>query len=239
MLSNDSSEKIGSFFSLDTLYLHFICIIGGLVLTNGEAWQSHRRIALQSLRNMGMGKHSLQRKIIEEAEIIGEELAAISGRPFAPRSLFYKAVSNIICSIIFGHRFEYSDAKFKSVISKIDAFANEDELGSLIDVPLVFLQKTLNDYLGIKAFIDEEISSHVREFDEADPRDGIDMFLAEIERARTTGEKTSLDKSSFWASIADLFVAGTETTTTYLSWILLFLAGEQEIKEKVGRKSGY
>ena len=110
---------------------------------------------------------------------------------------------------------------------------NESEFGFIVELPLVFLQKARKDYAGIKELIDEEIATHLKEFDENDQKDAIDMFLAEIKRTKMAGEMIKFNENSFWATIIDVLMAGTETTGTYLSWILLFLAGEPGIKQKV------
>lgn len=41
------------------------------------------------------------------------------GRPFDPQILLNNAVSNVICVLVFGNRFEYSDNEFHSLLKKI------------------------------------------------------------------------------------------------------------------------
>lgn len=38
------------------------------------------------------------------------------GQPLDPHILLNNAVSNIICHLVFGHRFEYSDHKFQMLL---------------------------------------------------------------------------------------------------------------------------
>ena len=96
------SLKILSFFSST-----------GIVFTDGEVWREHRRFTLTCLRDFGMGKVSLEAKIHEEASYLLAEVATENGRPFDVRKHLPKAVSNIICSIIYGSRFDYNDEVFK------------------------------------------------------------------------------------------------------------------------------
>lgn len=42
------------------------------------------------------------------------------GKPFNPHLIVNNAVSNIICSLVFGHRFEYSDEKFVKLMKLFD-----------------------------------------------------------------------------------------------------------------------
>lgn len=39
------------------------------------------------------------------------------GEPFAPHLMFYNIVTNIICSLVFGHRFQYGDEKFEKLMN--------------------------------------------------------------------------------------------------------------------------
>jgi cytochrome P450 len=67
------------------------------------------------------------------------------------------------------------------------------------------------------------------------PRDFIDAYLMEIQR--TTDEKSSFYKDEglkqLFAGIGDLFFAGSDTTSTTLSWTVLFLAYYPEIQKKL------
>lgn len=42
------------------------------------------------------------------------------GKPFKPNVLMRNAVSNIICALVFGHRFEYSNEKFQKMLTLLD-----------------------------------------------------------------------------------------------------------------------
>lgn len=42
------------------------------------------------------------------------------GKPFNPHFIINNVVSNIICSMVFGHRFDYSDENFMKLIKWFD-----------------------------------------------------------------------------------------------------------------------
>uniref|UniRef100_A0A8C5SM92 Uncharacterized protein n=1 Tax=Laticauda laticaudata TaxID=8630 RepID=A0A8C5SM92_LATLA len=96
-------------FSKD--FNHHVTLLG-IVFANGQRWQQLRRFSLTTLRNFGMGKRSIEERIQEEAQCLVEELRKAEGTPFDPTFLLNHTVSNVICSIVFGKRFEYSDEKF-------------------------------------------------------------------------------------------------------------------------------
>ena len=95
---------------------HDTCYIAGVVNTEGPPWKEQRRFALSSLRDFGMGKHSLEHKIHEELQFFTEEVKKKDGQAFDITFLMNKAISNIICSIVFGERYDYEDAYFNEMI---------------------------------------------------------------------------------------------------------------------------
>ena len=89
----------------------------GIVTTDGVPWKEQRRFTLSTLRDFGMGKSSLESKIHEEIEYLTMEMKKKVTSPFDTTFSLNSAISNIICSITFGQRFEYHDEAF---LEKID-----------------------------------------------------------------------------------------------------------------------
>ncbi|KAF3835025.1 hypothetical protein F7725_027583 [Dissostichus mawsoni] len=85
----------------------------GLFVSNGETWKRQRRFALSTLRNFGVGKNTMEQSICEEIRHLQEEIEKEKGQPFSPAGLFNNAVSNIICQLVMGKRFDYSDHNFQ------------------------------------------------------------------------------------------------------------------------------
>lgn len=81
-------------------------------------------------------------------------------------------------------------------------------------------------------FVAHVIENHRRDWNPAEARDFIDAYLQEIEKHK--GDATSsFQEENLICSTLDLFVAGTETTSTTLRWGLLYMALYPEIQEKV------
>ncbi|KAG8545726.1 hypothetical protein GDO81_020433, partial [Engystomops pustulosus] len=81
----------------------------GVVFANGENWKVMRRFTISTLRDYGMGKKTIEDKIIEEAECLVQKLRSYEGKPFSNVSSINAAVTNIIVAILLSKRFDYED----------------------------------------------------------------------------------------------------------------------------------
>ncbi|XP_013926312.1 PREDICTED: cytochrome P450 2D6-like [Thamnophis sirtalis] len=89
----------------------------GIILAPyGPAWKEQRRFSLMLLRNFGLGKKSMQEKILQEATCLIEAFAENSDSPLDPRPFLETAVTNIMSSILFGKRFENDDNVLRTVM---------------------------------------------------------------------------------------------------------------------------
>ena len=79
-----------------------------------------------------------------------------------------------------------------------------------------------------KKFFMEEIRKHKETIDELNPRDFIDVYLTEMKT--TANEHLTIE--DLVIGIYDMFMAGTETSSTTLKWILLYLVLHQDIQDK-------
>ncbi|KAK6484399.1 cytochrome P450 2J6-like isoform X2 [Huso huso] len=166
--------------------------LGSLVMTNGHMWKRQRRFAFTTLKNFGVGKKTLESTILEEIRHLQETIEEEQGRPFDPHFTFNNAVSNIICCLVFGHRFEYGDGHFQKILHMIfeSMYLEGSIWATLYDAfPTVmeFLpgghQKVISNYEQITAFLREEIRQHRQDWDPSAPRDYIDCYLREMEKA--------------------------------------------------------
>ncbi|XP_051802860.1 cytochrome P450 2J6-like isoform X9 [Acanthochromis polyacanthus] len=213
----------------------------GVLFSNGHIWRQQRRFALSTLRYFGFGKKSLEPVILEEFTHCAEEFRSYKGKPFNPHLVVNNAVSNIICSLIFGHRFEYSDETFQKLMGMFDEVVTiqgsvSAELYNSFPALVRYFpgphQRIKQLYKYVKDFIRAEINKHKQTLDPAEPRDYIDCYLNEIQTSHGQDDNT-FDVENLIVCTLDLFGAGTETTSTTLRWAFLYMAKYPEIQEKV------
>ncbi|XP_059254154.1 cytochrome P450 2C21 isoform X1 [Mustela nigripes] len=235
----DQSEEFsgrGSFPVVD-----FITRGLGVVFSSGETWKQTRRFSLTVLRNMGMGKRTIEDRIQEEALCLVEALKKTNASPCDPTFLLGCAPCNVICSIIFQNRFEYGD---KTLLTLIEYFHENLLISSTPWIQLYNAFPLLIHYLPGShhvlfkniakqfEFIKEKIKEHQESLDFSNPRDFIDYFLIKIEKERHN-KQPEFTMDNLIITIWDLFSAGTETTSTTLRYGLLMLLKYPEVTAQV------
>ncbi|XP_072007576.1 cytochrome P450 2J2-like [Engystomops pustulosus] len=216
----------------------------GIVMSNGHSWKQQRRFALMTLRNLGLGKHGLESRIQEEAQILVEVFEAQNGQPTNVSKFIVNAVSNVIAAVVFGHRFSIDDPTFQKLVAinehLIDSLGSK--WGRLYDAfPWLMKhlpgphQTTFKNQKYMQNFVRNEIKIHQQNGSPMEPDDIIYHYLTQMEKTSGDPEST-FDLENLIQVVIELFVAGTETTTTTLQWSILFMLAYPEIQEKIHKE---
>ncbi|RXN39539.1 cytochrome P450 2G1-like protein [Labeo rohita] len=99
----------------------------GLVISNGDRWRQLRRFTLTTLRDFGMGRKRMEQWIQDESRHLLKSFEETKCAPVDPVSFLSRAVSNVICSLVFGQRFDYEDKNFLQllqVLSRVVRFGS-------------------------------------------------------------------------------------------------------------------
>ncbi|XP_048366845.1 cytochrome P450 2C11-like [Sphaerodactylus townsendi] len=212
----------------------------GVIMSNGKRWVELRRFSLTTLRNFGMGKKNIEEYIQEETEYVMKELRAQKGQPFSPALLFSCATGNVISHILLGERFDYQDPKYLQILSYLmDAFRLESSISGQVRNPapgspdcLPGSRKRRKTFSTIRELCIAGRQSHESSLDLNDPRDFIDCFLIKMEQEKHNPE-TEFTRDNLMMTGYDLFVAGTETASSTLRYILMILVEHPTVQAKI------
>ncbi|XP_069832032.1 cytochrome P450 2K6-like [Dendropsophus ebraccatus] len=212
----------------------------GILFSHGENWRTMRRFTLSTLRDFGMGKSTIEEKIIAECVHLHNEFASTKGKPFDNMMILNASVANIIVSILLGYRMDYDDPQFKRLLSLIN------ENVRLAGMPMVSLYNIF-PFLGLLPgshktivknvkeqceFITKTFVEHLRNLDENDQRSFIDAFLVK-QKEEAGNSQSYFHNGNLTRVVRNLFTAGMETTSTTLRWGLLLMIKYPKIQEKV------
>ncbi|EDL24217.1 mCG10947 [Mus musculus] len=216
----------------------------GVIFSSGERWKTLRRFSLATMRDFGMGKRSVEERIKEEAQCLVEELKKYKGAPLDPTFLFQCITANIICSIVFGERFDYTDHQFLHLLdlfyqtlSLISSFSSQ--LFELFSAVLKYfpgthrqISKNIQEILN---YIGHSVEQHKATLDPSAPRDFIDTYLLRMEKEKSN-HHTEFHHQNLLISVLSLFFAGTETTSTTLRYGFLLMLKYPHVAEKVQKE---
>ena len=214
----------------------------------GKQFKQRKTLTLQSMKDFGFGGKTLEDTVSEETTFLTNhfEKVANTGKPTdIHQRLIHLAVSNVICSVVFGKRFSYDNERFAAAVDGIRFLFTERSpfLEKILEtIPwlrfLPIVQKIEKEFLrhgrNVVEFIDGQIQSHIEEFDVDCPKDFIDLALQIAELNSEQQSKIGPDnvKKIIW----DLFFAGTDTTAASLIWFLLYMIRYPAVQQKCQRE---
>uniref|UniRef100_A0A3P8T440 Cytochrome P450 2K1-like n=1 Tax=Amphiprion percula TaxID=161767 RepID=A0A3P8T440_AMPPE len=214
----------------------------GVIWSNGDSWKEMRRFALSNLRQFGMGKKTIEDKIIEESHHLIEAVKKFKGAAFDTTKPITYAVSNIISSIVFGSRFEYDDPVLTSLVDQIKRrfqLLNSPSVQVYNMFPRFFkwianrreFHNLITDH---KKLIFACVSRLKENLNPQMCRGFVDAFLVRQQNVEESGITNShFHTANLMITVINLFAGGTETTSSTMKWGLLYMAKYPKIQDQV------
>ncbi|NXP79513.1 CP2CE protein, partial [Ramphastos sulfuratus] len=234
-LTNNSEDVSGK---LQTYTFKRMANGKGILVSNGLIWKHQRHFGIGALRKLGMGNKGMERGIQTEAHFLVEFFRSKEGIAVDPSFPIVHAVSNVICAVVFGHRFSLEDETFRQLIeasSCMLAFVNSyyyylcevfQWVTELLPGPQ---QKALTSCEFVRSFVRQEIETHRQKGKTDQPEDFIDLYLDQIEKTKNIPNST-YDEDNMVQTVFDLFLGGSETTATTLRWALLYMVAYPDVQ---------
>jgi len=218
------------------------------VLPYSRKWANTRSRTLRILKDMGMGKSSMEENMYYEIDNLIDVLVAKGENGLVdmePRDFIRRSPMNILCLLMFGERLDYENAKSLYVMNTIVKLVNILMKASIFDilpkqvrrVAGFSLAKNFQDTLAnIGDYIADEVHEAKLGNREKNFRYFVDEWLNEVDaqqrRADESGEQLK-EISKLTDVLQDVMIAGAHSTGVLLNWIILFLTMYQEEQQKL------
>ncbi|XP_029352414.1 cytochrome P450 2K1-like [Echeneis naucrates] len=214
----------------------------GILWSNGDSWREMRRFGEATFREFLADKKAWEDKIIDETQHLIKVFRKFKGQAFDTNQPMNYAISNIICSMVYGSRFQYDDPEFISLVERIyvpieltgspslQLYNLFPCIGPLVPNKTRFLQLSM-----ISQKKNLEIFRHLKETLNPEKCRGFaDKYLLhqqQLEASGITNIHFHIDNLAM--TVIHLFAAATNASSASLKWGLLFMAKYPEIQDQV------
>jgi cytochrome P450 len=198
-----------------------------------DEFKRYHKMSLSVLKEFGFGtKRLMETRILEEVEAMNTFLRNTGGKEFDPTEMARIGTFNVVKNILFAKRGEY-DSEPDEILQSISIFAENatftiDIAPALLErIPYFSRQVKLCVESMSKMFnkIEEEIE-HIKENGTAECFTS--SYLAK--------EGSEYDHEQLIYTARDLIAAGSETTSTTLLWLMVFIANNPSIQERLQKE---
>ncbi|CAK6974741.1 steroid 17-alpha-hydroxylase/17%2C20 lyase [Scomber scombrus] len=211
-------------------------------------WKLHRRLVHNSFTLFGEGTSRLQDIVLSSVDSLCAELLSCGEHGFDPCPAVTRAVTNVVCMLVFSATYQHGDAELQEVIRYNDGIVETIARGGLVDIfpwMKVFPNKSLSklkECITVRdRLLTRKLEEHKASLSDGDPRDLLDALLkgktGSGRGQRSSGsEDEGITDDHVLMTAAEAFGAGVETTSTTLLWILAYLLHHPEVQERVQRE---
>ncbi|CAI5451188.1 unnamed protein product [Caenorhabditis angaria] len=228
----------------------------GVIDTNGDVWREHRRFALHTLRDFGLGKEKLQDSILLEVDRMMHDLRN-NKSDIDIQALFDVSIGNVINQFLFGKRFDNED-QFHELKRLIDLFFEvQGDMATFLAYLIPWLPKKVVEWMtptsiecrmGVFKFFESQIEEHRKEidWDIVENRDYVETYLREQKkREKEEGDSESFNDMQLKNMCFDMWLAGMHTTTNTMGFMISYgirfsdcqKRMQQELTEVIGDRT--
>ncbi|XP_066526581.1 cytochrome P450 17A2 [Hoplias malabaricus] len=200
-------------------------------------WRSHRRLVHSSFALFGEGSSKLQTIVLEAAENLCSDLQACRGQRVDLCPVLMRAVTNVVCRLVFSSSYRLHDPELQQVMDYNDGIVQTIARGSLLDIfpwLQIFPNKDLaklKECISIRdKMLSKKLEEHKLTLTPGEPRDLLDALL--IGQRDSAGEGDITDDHVLMTA-AEAFGAGVETTSTTLLWAIAYLLHHPQVQERL------
>ncbi|XP_062988651.1 steroid 17-alpha-hydroxylase/17,20 lyase isoform X2 [Elgaria multicarinata webbii] len=207
-------------------------------------WKLQRKLVHSALCMFGEGSLALEKIICEEAASLCENLTATQDSPLDMGIELTHAVTNVVCSLCFNSSYQRGDPEFEVMLKYSQGIVETVGKHSIVDIfpwlqifpnkDLVLLRKCVK---ARDQLLHEKFAKHKEMFSKDSVNDLMDTLL----KAKQNNDNNNshllpgeeLTDDHLLMTVADIFGAGVETTTTVLKWNVLYLLHYPEVQQKI------
>ncbi len=210
----------------------------GVLNSDGESWAEQRTFCVKKMKEFGFGAKQMENLILAEAETvcdwINKSNSENNNSLIQIQLIFMQSVNKAIFTMVTDTRIFLGDSEIVKVMNTfVSTFQYTTKTGLAFLPWLKYFAPGLSGYtaydkacVNVWKYIENEFNDHKQTYVQGAQRDLIDAY---IEHAG--GDELKWKNSV--ATVVELFLAGSESTSATLTWLLFYLSQNQEIQKKI------
>ncbi|XP_066052214.1 cytochrome P450 1A5-like [Chamaea fasciata] len=217
---------------------------------SGEVWRARRKMAQSALKSFSIapsptssGSCLLEEHVSKEAEYLVTKFLQLmeEEKKFEPYRYLVVSVTNVICAMCFGKRYEHEDQELLRLVNSTEEFTDVTAAGNPADfipalryLPSRSMKLFMDFNRYFLSFLQTRVKEHYDTYDENNIRDITDSLIEQcLDEKLGTNTAMQIPKEKIVNLVNDLFGAGFDTVTTALSWSLMYLVTYPNIQRKI------
>jgi len=191
----------------------------------------------------------IENRVSTQAEKLVQFMEEQDGKPFDPADYLIRAVADVISGITFKHGSDTTNPDLNRLLKlNVDVFADADNfrMVAILDffpfaryLPLKVYDRFLENFYEMHDIIRRLAKERKETFD---PNEPVEDFMSALFRAeqnlqdeceKNEEKAAHVSEDHFVVTIEDMFLAGYETTSTALRFIIAFLANHPKYQEGI------
>ncbi|XP_029734943.2 probable cytochrome P450 305a1 [Aedes albopictus] len=215
----------------------------GMTFTDGPFWTEHRNFVVRHLRQAGYGRQPMQLHIQNELKELIGIIRDLEGEPVWPGSILPIGVINVLWTFTTGSRIPRNDQRLPRLLKLMRDRSKAFDMSGGVLSQLPWLRHIAPEWTGynlIKRFNQEileffrpAIETHHQEYTEEKCSDDLIYAFIKEMKGRQDDPSSTFTDLQLTMIILDIFIAGSQTTSTTIDIALMVLAMNNEIQKKI------
>nr|KAF6455572.1 cytochrome P450 family 17 subfamily A member 1 [Rousettus aegyptiacus] len=217
---------------------------------HGAAWQLHRKLVLATFALFKDGNQTLEQIICQEIGSFCDFLATQDGKSIDLSMPLFLAVTNILCLICFNTSYKKEHPMLKTMHTFTEGVMDVLSKDNMVDIfpnLKVFPNETLKKMRALVKMRSDMLTEIYKKLKENFNSDSINSLTDILIQAKMNSDNNNagpdqdpeiISDRNIIVTIADVFGAGLETTTSTVKWTVAFLLHNPQIQEEIDQKIG-